>query len=304
MTRPVGWLRPLVLVFLATGAMLATPAGALDVSPATLGTGWGKMYDPAASGNYESAATTFVVEVGGTPVEALCADAYGPVDFDAAYTTAALTGAGASRAVFLIGEHSRIGSAMPDRRDEMAALQIAVWNVLQGTPLTPASVADAEVLARALELAGTPGEAPVPTGASPELAVQLAGTNATTVARIRLTGVANPAGQAVEVRSGGERFVGILDADGRAEVPVPDPGEVTARLAVAVAPGVALLPSGDSQPLVTAAPATVVLTATSGTRDAAPPPGDPATAPGLTVLAVLAVVALAGTGWWVWARSR
>jgi hypothetical protein len=290
------WLiAPLVLV----GLCLVGPAHAIEGSPSFQWSGWGQMYDPSESRDFQAAAASFVVDLGGTPVETLCADVNLPVDFDATYTTAALTGDGANRAVFLVTEHERIGVPLPDRRDEIAALQIAVWNALQGVPITPSSVADADtVLPRARELAGSPGEAPVPTDVAPELAVRVIEGSQGSVVRVELTGISDVSGQNVSVHGGSQSRIFELDAAGTAEFALEGLSEAEVQVAVTLPAGVGLVSADGSQPLVTASPAIVMLSAT-----VAGPVGTE-TAPWLTVLLVLGAVVAVSVGWRAWGRSR
>jgi len=292
------WRRLLVVPLALVGLSIVSPAHALEGSPLFQWFGWGMMYDPSDSGDFQAAAGSFVVNVAGTPVETLCVDVNVPIDFDASYTTAPFTGPGAGRAVFLITEHERIGVPLPDQSDEIAALQIGVWNALQGVPITPSSVADAgTVLPRAVELARSPGVAPVTTDVSPELAVEMVDGTGGSVARVQLTGVSEPAGHTVWVYGGPQSRNLNLDDTGMAEFALETSGEVEVQVAVRLPVGVGLVSDEGSQPLVTASPAIVMLSATVAG------PGASGTAPWLTVLVVLGIVVVTGVGWRVWGRS-
>lgn len=289
-----------IAVVLAAGFTLIAPAHALDGTSLQQGRGWGQMYDPAASSDFQAQAGSFVVDLAGTPVEVLCTDVNVPIDFSATYTTSPLSGPGAGRAVFLLGEHERIGTPATDPQDEIAALQIAVWNALQGAPINTDSVADATVLARATEIAAATGEVSVPTSINPELTLEVVDTDAGPTARVRLSGMDNLANRSVRIRSGDSQVRPSVNADGVAEVLLTEPGEVEAVMTVAMPLGLGLVNVDGSQPLVTMNPVTVVLTATASNGGG----DDSTTAPWLTLLGVAAFVGVVGSGWRLWGRSR
>jgi hypothetical protein len=74
---------------------------------------------------------------------------------------------GANQAVLLLWGHVADRRSLPDKKRELAARQIAIWTYSAGFAITPTSVPDSSIRARALQLAREVAHAPEPHESQP-----------------------------------------------------------------------------------------------------------------------------------------
>lgn len=232
--------------------VLAPPALATQASFVSYGPGWARIYDPEGEGAPEARAGSILVDVDGVQVTAYCADVFVELDSTSPYNVEPLTNANGPKAVAVARDHEQLGTPLSDERDEQAAVQIAIWNILQGVPLTEQAIDVPEIRARAAALVAGASTSSVPQDVNPQLEVATSREGEEVTVTVTLTDAPSVEGQEVVVAHDGASQTVITDASGTAVLTFTDTqaveGTVTAE--VPIPGGVLLVPENGSQPLL------------------------------------------------------